>query len=949
MTSVGLRPLAVAVLLGTLAGCQSLSGLFGAGESQARPDTLGSLQPAPTIVETGQRTPVSLDQVIQDYEDLLPLLDDPARIVQVQHRLADLRFHQAEDRMVEAAQADLDVAIDAYQQLLEKYPDRKSNDQVLYQLAKAQDLNGDTQAHMATLDALVAGYPDSDFRIETQFRRGELLFTQGYYAEADEAFQSVIGLAQNSDDASDQRFVTDAWYMRGWCLFKLGDYDNSLVSYTRVLDRVMPEGQSPTAVDQRSQTLLNDLFRVMGLGFTQSGGADSLQALFEKVGSKPYEIVVYDRYSDLLVSKEQYSDAIDVYERYIALHPDSRWAPRYHIAIIDTLQKAGFTSTIVERKAAFVRDYSITGTYWQQASAEDRQYLLTELEPLLTELANRHYVIAQRVKKANKPEEARKEFQAAADYYAAFVATFPRHPDTPDMVFLLAETHVELQQWPQAIEAFERVAYGFGPQPKGAEAAYAGILTYQDYLKASADSSPEILASLKQREQQSRLRFVTGFPEDPRAIDILYIATQQDFEQQQYLDALAHAQQIIDWQPVPAETVLLDARLIKAHSLYRMGDYPFAEMAYQDALLRLPEDDTRRADVLENLAASVYKQAEAFLAAGDKAAAVDELLRVGEVAPTSALRANAEYDAANYLIEMKSWDRAVGVMAAFRTAYPQHAMIDTLPAKMALAYRETGQWEQAADESQRMVGLATTDDEKRDTLFITAQLYDRADNQQKAIRAYSDYANRYPEPLADYMDAADRLAVLYEDTGEPTQRRLWLQKQMDAVDRNPASADDRMRYQAAAASAVFADDAYRYFSALTITQPLQETLGAKISALEEAVAAYQKTADYGVSKFSTEAGYRIADLYAQLGTALMESERPDGLSELELSQYELLLEEQAYPFEDNAIAIHEQNAQRSWDGIYDEWVRNSFESLRSLLPGRYNKPELNAGIVENVY
>ena len=72
------------------------------------------------------------------------------------------------------------------------------------------------------------------------------------------------------------------------------------------------------------------------------------------------------------------------------------------------------------------------------------------------------------------------------------------------------------------------------------------------------------------------------------------------------------------------------------------------------------------------------------------------------------------------------------------------------------------------------------------------------------------------------------------------------------------------------------------------------------------------------------------------------------MSKLELSQYELLLEEQAYPFEDNAIDIHEQNASRARNGIFDEWVQRSYEALKTLLPGRYNKPEITVEVVDEL-
>ena len=39
----------------------------------------------------------------------------------------------------------------------------------------------------------------------------------------------------------------------------------------------------------------------------------------------------------------------------------------------------------------------------------------------------------------------------------------------------------------------------------------------------------------------------------------------------------------------------------------------------------------------------------------------------------------------------------------------------------------------------------------------------------------------------------------------------------------------------------------------------------------------------------------------------------------------MLLEEQAFPFEEKATELHEVNARRAADGIYDKWVQ---EQLR---------------------
>ena len=945
------RPLSLAIAL-TLSGCQSL----GLGESSATPaaNTLGTLQvavrangPAPTPEPRAAAQPVALAEVIASYETLLPLLDDPETIVSVRHRLADLRLQQAENQLVEQAPPTFEVPVAAYEALLAQYPERATNDEIYYQLAKAHDLNGNLDAHLATLDQLVSQYPASRYWIEAQFRRGEILFSDARFAEAQQAFAAIIQADPNAP--ARQTFLTNAHYMLGWSQFKQADYSAALLSFTQVLDLLWPADSELANVADQHQTLVEDLFRVMGLSFSYLDGAQTVAALFRQIGAKSYETLVYDRYGALLLEKEQYSDAIEVYEGYIAIHPLSLDAPRYHMNILQTLQTAGFLGPLAQRKADFVDTYGFTSAYWAQAVPQARDYVKQQLEQLLPELADRQYVLAQTAAKKNaKSPQVAEHYRQAARYYGEFVDTFPRHARTPDRLFLLGESHLALQQWPDAIQAFEKLAYEFSEHARASEAAYASILAYNQYAATWANLVPAERQARQARQQQSRLRYVETFPQDERAVEVLYVATQYDYEQKDFPTVVRRAGQILAWQPAPAPGLLLEANLLQAHSLYSLADYAQAEQAYLSALTRLPAKDVRATALWENLAASVYRQGETELAAGNKAMAVNLFLRVGQVAPTAVLRADAEFDAANLLLEQDEWHRAIQVMAAFRQRFPQHAHTLTLPAKMALAYRETQQWARAADELRTLYERATSPGEKRETLWLIAELYDRAEDRDQAIASYRQYAHTYPRPLDSYMEAAQRLAELYEADGNDTNRRFWLGKLMETVDRHPNEADDRMRYLAAAASAVFARDALNRYNGIKLTLPLDKTMARKTQALEQAVKAYQKTASYGVSVFSTEAGYQIADIYARLGKDLMDAERPAGLNELELSQYDMLLEEQAFPFEEKAIGIHEQNANRSWAGIYDDWVKQSFAALKRLLPGRYDKPETLSEVVDEI-
>ena len=119
--------------------------------------------------------------------------------------------------------------------------------------------------------------------------------------------------------------------------------------------------------------------------------------------------------------------------------------------------------------------------------------------------------------------------------------------------------------------------------------------------------------------------------------------------------------------------------------------------------------------------------------------------------------------------------------------------------------------------------------------------------------------------------------------------------------------------------------------------------------MENAIKAYENAINYKVAEVTTAATYEIGEIYHDFARALMQSQRPRKLSAEELEQYELLLEEQAYPFEEKAIDIHVANVKRTQEGIYDEWVKKSLVILGQLQPVRYAKNEKIESYVEIVY
>ena len=176
-------------------------------------------------------------------------------------------------------------------------------------------------------------------------------------------------------------------------------------------------------------------------------------------------------------------------------------------------------------------------------------------------------------------------------------------------------------------------------------------------------------------------------------------------------------------------------------------------------------------------------------------------------------------------------------------------------------------------------------------------------------------------------------------------RRKWLNSIVAADKEAGAARTERSKTLAASASLELAAPLRDAFIAVSLSIPLQDSLKLKKSRMEAALAAYGVTADYGVAEVTTAATFEIAELYYQLSRSLMDSERPANLTEEEVEQYDILLEEQAFPFEEKAIDIFTANIMRTSDGIYDDWVKKSFSRLAELMPVRYAKSERSETLV----
>jgi TolA-binding protein len=917
-----------------ICGCSST---FNRGSDES---TLADLESEPVKIEKNAIAPSQKSEVIENYRALLRLKPDQRLHSEATRRLADLELERSETKLLstdEESQSsdELNQSIELYKGLLENDPNYAASDLVLYQLARAYELQGDMPAMMQALHTLITKYPQSEHWQEARFRQGERFFVEQKFQYAEQAYGDILKKHHDSP------YYDRSLFKHGWSLFKQRKVEQGLDSFTQLLDRNLADTEviDTDKLTPADQELLKETLRVISLTFSELGGPQRISQYFNSHGHRNYEYMIYQGLGNLYLKQERIQDAADAYVAFVDLNPAHPQSPRLSVQVVEIYTKNGFPAKAIESKKAFTQHYAVAGTAWKKLGPKDQTWLSEQLRVYLKELAEYHHALAQRNRKKGDKKitaEQAKQGSEAAHWYRRYLDAFPTDPKAGNISFLLGELLFELKKYPDAVVAYEQSAYQLPSHEQRAEAGYAALLAY---AAEQNNLSKEKGDSWRKQGVESALRFCDTFPKDSRRTRVLTEAADQLLDMRDLGRARGAALQVVNLQPPVEKKLRRTAWIIAAHAAFEQQDFPAAEKAYQQALSLSAKQDKQRSKLEERLAASIYQQGSEQRSKGDHGGAAKQFLRIAALAPASSILATAEYDAAASLIAAGDWAGSAKILESYKKRYPKSELIPDVNSKLAAAYMETNQPLKAADQLTLIAKQSSNPELQREAGWQAAGLYEKAGKQKQAITSYKRFVKRHPQPFEQAIEARQKLVTLYQQTGELGKRDWWLKEIIKADAKAGKQRSDRSRYLAATASIQLAEPARKAFRRIKLKAPLEKNLKSKKSKMQTAINAYKKAAEYGVAEVTTAATYRIGEIYQQFGAALMASERPKGLNAEELEQYEILLEEQAYPFEEKAITLYESNIERTPQGIYDEWVKKSFAELADLVPGRYAKQE----------
>lgn len=400
----------------------------------------------------------------------------------------------------------------------------------------------------------------------------------------------------------------------------------------------------------------------------------------------------------------------------------------------------------------------------------------------------------------------------------------------------------------------------------------------------------------------------------------------------------------------PSQDLLVyqSSRLI-ADKYFEEKTYDKAAAAYRQLIPTAGiRSEAERAELQRLWASSLYKHAEHLKTAGKLPEAELAYLRVQADVPGSEVAPIALFDAGGLAMERKNTDGALSAYQTLVQSYPNSEYVAAAAVRVAQIYEKKGQTLEAAREYERVAQITPDRKVAGDAAWAAAVLYEQRQDHARMAQAYQNYADRFSGDFERTVDARFKVITAKQALSQHAEAQDLAQRFLDAYGQGDLSTG-RVAYYVAKCQFMRADHVRQQYDQVRLVAPIEETLARKKELLEQVIDLYARAAELKVAEVTTGATYQIGQAFEGFRNALLESERPVELTPQQLEQYDFLLEEQAYPYEEQAILAYETNVRRAQEGtVYDAWVRKSYDELARLLPARYKKRELEEIVPQEV-
>jgi len=869
---------------------------------------------------------------LNHYQSILTLDSAPGVRAEAMRRSADLRIESAGQGLDINAE-EVALAIGLYRDLLLEFPDYPNKDHVIYQLARGYELSGRAELAIDTLRGLAEDFPQSSRANDALFRSAEMLYLRKRYADAAAQYGKLI-----TQDAA-MPYWQMAQYKYGWSQYQLGRPELAVDAFTAILMQLKPRREVRSVAELTARApaakaeLLTDSLRGLCLALAAKPEGHNINTFFASLPGKQFSPLVYSSLGELLLAKQRYTDAASVFDDFASANPQHDLAISYSEKAISAYKQGGFTALMIAAQEAYIKRYG--NDIVAAAGADIAPGKLDLIRDYMAEVLRFRHAEAQQTPD-NEANLRQARFVAVAAAYREMLGMFPNDPAFATTSMRYADALFDAGELNAAARQYTLVAYDLLAYDKAGDAALAAVKAYRAWLAVAPAQERD---AAQQAVIAASAQLASVFPQHPERSLVLLASAEDLYALKRYDEVLALCVPLLAGAPLPTSSLTQKALSVTADAYFAQYNYAQAEIYYSKLLPMLDTESALQKMAADRLSVSVYRRAEVARDAGDNVLAADLFMRAAQLSPTAELRANASFDAAGQFYASQNWREAASVLQDFLGAFPRHAMAAEGEKLLAETYQKSGQPVLAAGVYAQ---IAKRGDEafetRRQASALAARLYDSAGQTEAARTAIRNYIAQFPAPLLEAQQFRQRLATMAAANSVEYLNYLREIIAADQAAEMPLAASQLL---AADASLQLAMVDVERANSVELKLPIANSLPRRQRAMQTAIDSLARAATYGFADITTIAGHELGELYRHFAAALMKSEVPRELHGDVLAEYTMLLEEQAYPFEEKAISAFETNLARVREGVWTAGMRKSLVALAELAPAKYGKqPEL---------
>ncbi|TAL18329.1 tetratricopeptide repeat protein [bacterium] len=852
---------------------------------------------------------VSESSVMKKYQDLLALPGTPeARKPEILLRLSELAYREEESALKKSFEDGSEGeilpgdryprSIVFYRQLADNYPKTEQALTAMYNLGYLYGEEGEIVLSARYYGKVLELSPDTPYATEIHMRMGESAFNLGQYKEAVKQYGQVLASKR-------EEYLQKALYKLGWAHYKLDEYGAAVEVFSRILD---DEKES-------RENLKTETLDITGRNFVEWGGVEGLKKyLAGREAGKKYGDLLYRKVGDLYMEASRHADAVATYTAAIEAYPLTTLALHMEQNVITAYLALQNAEAANARRQSWYERYR-PATPWDEANGaalgQERDKMLEK--GLRLAAIYRH-------SRAQRGEEA---INASIQQYERYLELFGMNTeDGYEMANSGAQAYKEAGQFRKSADLYSKVAEAGDFTSHRENASYRRVEVLGLLFKQDPSCLDEYLAA--------HWRYVELNPESELVPKLLFAAGEIAFEAERFPAAREAFVKLVEEHGGNAMNA--DATERVARSYFRENNFPEAEEWARKVKKKKPSGETLDR-ALKLISFSVFKQAEEAEAAGDLNMASKHFFRLVDEFPEGEAAQIALYRAAEALRKLGKEEKAAAVYKRLADEYKTSRFAQSALTLSSEILSSLGDWSGVAENYENLYRLTPDAPDAAGYLFKAATAREKGSEDEKAIALFDEFMAKYP---ADGRKAE----ILYRqglmlDKGGKSDKAS--EKYLLAWN-TPAEGDAAL-FRAKAAL-VLADKELVSFRAVELKGDLEKALEMKETHLDVALEHLLNAATLPFSETLSEALFRAGEGFEQMKVALLESERPAGMTPEEEEEYKLLLEDKAFPLEERAIEFYKKGVDAArLAGIWNGWIEKIYARMENLLPWAFLRVE----------